>query len=157
MSRRAARLVARLVVLVFTVALCTLSAPGSAWATTNWVVHLAASSKALARATALPAAPSSITASCAAPTTSKTIKVTWGAVTHATGYSVYQSTTSATGTYTLAASGIATTSWTSGSLTASTNYWFEVVAVVGTNWSSANSSASAESTIHSTNPFCAQP
>ena len=78
-------------------------------------------------------------------------------MTHAKSYSVYESTTSATGTYTLAASGITTTSWTSGTLTASTNYWFEVLALVGTTWSSAKSSASPESTMHSSNPFCVQP
>jgi hypothetical protein len=136
---------------------CSLTDTGSAWATTSWVVRLTAGSRAEARATALPAAPASVTAACAAPTTAKTIKVSWGAITHATSYSVYESTTSATGTYTVAASGITTTSWTSGTLTANTNYWFEVVTAVGTNWSSANSSASAESTIHSSNPFCAQP
>jgi len=34
---------------------------------------------------------------------------------------------------------------------------FEVVAVVGNNWASTKSSASAESTINGTNPFCVQP
>ncbi len=102
-------------------------------------------------------APSGAAAACAAPTTSKTIKVSWNAVTHATSYPVYDSTTSATGTYSLVASGVSTTSWTSGTLTAGTNYWFEVVTVIGSNWVSAKSSATAESTINSLSPFCVQP
>jgi len=89
-----------------------------------------------------------------APTTSKTIKVTWSATTHATSYSVYESTTTVTGTYNLVASGVATNSWTSGTLTTG-NYWFEVVALIGTNWTSTKSSATGESTINSSN--CIQP
>ncbi len=146
-----------LVVLVVGTALSIACASGPAWAATNWVDHLATGSKGEAQAQALPAAPASPAAACAAPTTSKTIKVTWSAVAHATAYSVYESTTSATGTYSLVASGVATTSWTSGTLTSGTNYWFEVVAVVGSNWSSSKSSATAESTINSSNPFCVQP
>ena len=79
------------------------------------------------------------------------------AVTHATTYTVYDSTTSATGTYTSVASGVTTTSWTSGTLTAGTNYWFEVTVSVGSNWASAKSTATGESTINSTTPFCVQP
>ena len=94
-----------------------------------------------AHAQALPSAPTGVTAACAAPTTSKTIKVSWTAVTHATTYSVYDSTTSATGTYSLIASGVATTSWTSGTLTSGTHYWFEVTVNVGSNWASAKSTA----------------
>jgi cellulose 1,4-beta-cellobiosidase len=88
---------------------------------------------------------------------SKTIKVSWTAVTHATTYTVYDSTTSATGTYSSVAAGVATTSWTSGTLSSGTNYWFEVTASVGSNWTTAKSSATAESTINSTSPYCSQP
>jgi hypothetical protein len=126
-------------------------------AASNWLVNVAASSKGESQASVLPVAPTGIAASCAAPTTSKTIKVTWNAVTHATTYSIYDSTTTAGGTYSLIASGVSTTSWTSGALTSGTNYWFEVVAIVGSHWASVKSSASAESTINSTNPFCVQP
>ena len=118
---------------------------------------LAASSKGEAHAQALPSAPTGVSAACAAPTTSKTIKVSWSAVTHATNYSVYDSTTSATGTYSLVASGVATTSWTSGTLITGTHYWFEVTVTVGSNWASAKSSATAQSTINGANPFCTQP
>jgi len=138
-------------------ALSTVWASGPAWAATNWLVHLASASKGEAAAQTLPAAPASPAASCSSPLSTMTIKVTWSAVTHATTYSVYDSTTSATGTYSLVASGVATTSWTSGTLTSGTNYWFKVVAVVGSNWSSSKSSATAESTINSSSPFCVQP
>jgi len=129
----------------------------AAWAAGNWVVHAAAGSSGEAHAQALPSAPTGVSAACAAPTTAKTIKVSWSAVTHATNYSVYDSTTSATGTYTLVASGVATTSWTSAALTTGTNYWFEVTVNFGSNWASAKSGATGESTINGTNPFCVQP
>jgi len=123
----------------------------------NWVVHVAAGSKGEAHAQALPSAPTGVSATCAAPTISKTIKVSWTAVTHATNYAVYDSTTSATGPYSSIASGVATTSWTSGTLTTGTNYWFEVTVNFGSNWVSAKSSATGESTINGVNPFCIQP
>jgi len=126
-------------------------------AATNWAVHVASTNSGEAHAQVLPAAPASPAASCAAPTTSKTIKVTWSAVTHATTYSVFEATTSATGTYSSVATGVTTTSWTSGTLTAGTNYWFEVTALIGTNWTSVKSAATGESTINSSNPFCIQP
>jgi fibronectin type 3 domain-containing protein len=128
---------------------------GVASGATSWIVVLHAASAGEGRAQALPATPTSVAASCPAPTTSKTIKVAWNAVTHATSYSIYDSTTSATGTYTLVTS-VTTTSWTSGIL-ATGNYWYEVTASIGTNWASAKSSASGESTINSFSPFCVQP
>jgi fibronectin type 3 domain-containing protein len=128
---------------------------GAAAGATSWVVVLHASSAGEGHAQTLPSAPTSVTASCPAPTTSKTITVTWGAVTHATTYSIYDSTTSATGTYTLVTS-VSTTSYTSGTL-ATGNYWYEVTASIGTNWASGKSTASGESTIQSSNPFCKQP
>lgn len=129
---------------------------GPAWGATSWIVTLHSNSAGESTAQALPAAPTGSAASCPTPTTSKTIKVTWSAVTHATTYSVYDSTTSATGTYTVVASGISTTSWTSGTL-ATGNYWYEVTASVGTNWTSAKSSATGETTIETTSPVCKQP
>jgi len=150
------RLGTLLVVLVVGAASSVLTASGAAWAATNWVVHLATGSKGEAHALTLPSAPGSPAASCAAPTTAKTITVTWSAVTHATGYTIYDSTTSATGSYSQI--GTSTTSpWTSSTLTSGTNYWFEVVANIGSNWSSVKSSATGESTINSSSPYCAQP
>jgi hypothetical protein len=129
----------------------------AACAAGNWVVHVAAASSGESHAQALPSAPTGVSASCAAPATSKTIKVSWSAVTHATAYSVYDSTTTATGTYSLIASGVATTSWTSAALTSGTHYWFEVVADIGSNWASVKSAATVQSTINALTPFCTQP
>jgi hypothetical protein len=123
----------------------------------NWVATVATGSKGESKATSLPATPGSVGATCAAPTTAKTIKVTWSAVSLATSYSVYDATTSASGTYTQVASGLTGTSWTSSTLTSGTNYWFKVTALIGTKWASAQSAASPESTINNTSPFCVQP
>ena len=138
--------------------LLTWPAPPAAWAASTWTVQLAASSSGEAQSQALPAAPSGVAAACAAPTTSKTIKVTWSAVTHATNYAIYQatSTTSTPGTYTKVTT-VTTLSYTTAALTAGTNYWYKVVTDIGTNWASAQSSATGESTINSANPFCVQP
>jgi len=130
----------------------------AAWAASSWTVQPAASSSGQAQAQALPAAPSGVAAACNAPSTSKVIKVTWSAVAHATNYALYQatSTTSTPGAYTKVTT-LTTTSWTSGTLTAGTNYWYEVVTDIGTNWASAASTATGESTINSANPYCVQP
>lgn len=143
-----------LVVVAIACALSVFATSGTAWAATNWLVHVATTTSGESHAQALPAAPTTATATCAAPTTSKTVTVTWSAVAHATAYAVYESTTTATGTYSVVASGVASTTWTSGTLTAGTHYWFEVLADVGTNWAGARSAATAERTINSSNPFC---
>ena len=124
---------------------------------TNWSAPVASGSKGESQSKALPAAPGGVGAACAAPTTSKTVKVTWSAVSLATGYPVYDSTTSATGSYTLVASGVTGTAWTSGTLTNNTNYWFEVTALIAANWASVTSAASPESTIKPQSPLCVQP
>ena len=139
------------------VGLLLASTMGAAWAATNWTVTLHAASSGAGHSQTVPSAPTGVTAACIAPTTSKTIKVSWTAVSHATTYTVYDSTTSATGTYSSIATGVTTTSWTSGTLNAGTNYWFEVTVSVGSNWTSAKSSATGESTINTLTPFCVQP
>lgn len=153
-GRRSSLLVAAPIALV---GLLLASSTGAAWAATNWTVPLRTASSGESHSQTVPSAPSGVTAACAAPTTAKTIKVSWSAVTHATAYTVYDSTTSSTGTYTSIATGVTGTSWTSGTLTAGTNYWFEVTASVGSNWASAKSTATGESTINSISPFCVQP
>jgi hypothetical protein len=119
-------------------------AAGPAFASA-WVAHLAAGSFGESQATTLPASPTGLAAACQSGTGSKII-VTWNSVTKATSYTVYDSTTSATGTYSVIASGVTGTSWTSGSLS-NGNYWFEVSASIGTNWTGSRSSASAQRTI----------
>jgi hypothetical protein len=154
MGRRGALLVAAPIAAA---GLLLSSGPGVAWGATSWLVPVGASSSAEGRSEPIPSAPTGATAACAAPTSSKTIKVSWTAVTHATTYTIYDATTSATGTYSVAASGVSGTSWTSGNLSNNTNYWFEVTASVGSNWTSVTSSATAESTIRNQSPFCQQP
>ena len=139
---------ALLVVVVIASALSVFASSGTAWAAGNWAVHLAASSGE-AHAQALPAAPASPAATCTSPASNRTVLVGWTAVTHATTYAVWESTTTAGGTYTQVVSGVTTTSWTTGVLSAG-NYFFEVVANVGTNWSSAKSAATAQRTLTST-------
>lgn len=153
-GRRSTFLVATPIALV---SLLLASSTGAAWAATNWIVTLHTASSGEGRSQASPSAPTGVAAACNAPTTAKTIKVTWTAVVHATTYTIYDSTTSATGTYSAIATGVTTTSWTSSTLTSGTNYWFEVTASIGSNWTSAKSSASGESTINSLSPFCVQP
>ena len=82
---------------------------------TSWVVTLQSNSAGEGQAQALPAAPAGVAAACNSPTTSKTINVAWNTVAHATTYSVYDSTTSSTGTYSLAAGGAELLSWTTSS------------------------------------------
>jgi hypothetical protein len=129
--------------------LAALSLPlpsGTASAAANWTVGLKTGGSGEAKAQALPAAPSPIS-SCATPATGKKVTVTWAAVTHATGYAIYQSNTTATGTYTLQTT-VTTLTWTSAAL-ATGNYWYEVVTNIGTNWASAKSAATTQRTISS--------
>jgi hypothetical protein len=129
------------------VATIVLSATGTA-AASNWVGVLGLGSHGEAQARVLPSAPSGVSAACTSAF-AKTIKVTWNTVATATTYSVYESTTSASTGYSLAASGVAGTSWTSGTLSNAT-YWFEVAAFIGTKWASPNSAATAS---HAINTF----
>jgi hypothetical protein len=73
-----------------------------------------------------------VTATCVTGT--KTVNVSWSAVTHAASYTVQQSTTSATAGFSNAVSGVTATNWTTGTLS-NGSYWYSVVAVAG-NWSS---------------------
>jgi hypothetical protein len=78
--------------------------------------------------------------------------VSWSPVPRAT-FLIYQSTTSATGTYSFLTT-TASTSWTSGTLTSGTTYWYEVRTAFSASWIGANSTASSGHTIRSTAPFC---
>jgi hypothetical protein len=117
-----------------------------AWAGT-WTVGLSTGSKGQAHSLPV-ASPTGVTSSCPAPTTSRTVRVSWTAISHAT-FSVYVSTTSATSGYSLTASGVTGSNWTSGTLTSGT-YWFEVATVYSTAWTSARSAAAASRVISST-------
>ncbi|MDT7551061.1 MAG: hypothetical protein QOE84_3455 [Actinomycetota bacterium] len=113
----------------------------------NWAAALVGGSAGGARAAVSPTVPAGVSVACVSATT-KTLIVSWSAVAHAT-YTIYQSTTSATTGFSVAKSGNATTSWTSAVLPLGT-YWFQVAAVVGTNWKSANSAAPPSHVIKST-------
>jgi hypothetical protein len=127
-------------------ALNLLVSPETAGASANWTVGLKTGGSGEAHAQALPVAPAA-TSACAAPTSGKKVTVSWTAVTHATGYAIYQSTTTATGTYTLQAT-VTTATWTSATL-ATGSYWYEVVTDIGTNWAGAKSAATAQRSISS--------
>lgn len=133
----------------FASALSVPAASGTAWAAGNWTVHVATVNSGQAHAQPLPAAPASPVAACTTPASARTVKVSWTAVTHATTYAVWESTTTATGTYTQVMTGVTTTSWTTGVL-ATGHYFFEVVANVGTNWASVKSAATAQRTLTAT-------
>lgn len=122
-----------------------LSAPGQVASATSWATVLRAGSSGEALAQTLPSAPSGPAASCKTATSSAVI-VSWAAATHATTYTVYQSTTSATTGFSVAAHGIATTSWTSSALNTG-NYWFKVTVTVGSNWASSQSTSTLEATV----------
>jgi hypothetical protein len=126
--------------------LSLLISSGSAWGAGNWIVHVATVNSAEAKAQALPTAPAP-TAACSTPTSARTVVVSWAAITHATHYGVYQSTTVG-GTYTLQTT-VTTLTWTTAVLAANT-YFYEVVANIGTNWASAKSAATAKRTVTST-------
>lgn len=142
----------KVVAIVVTAALA-ITAGGPALAS-SWVDPLAGGSTAEATAGALPPPPATVGAACLSPTAS-IITVAWTGVGRATSYSVFDTTTSATGTYNQVATGITGTSWSSGKL-ATGNYWFEVRDAVGANWIGALSVPSVETTVVR-NKSCVQP
>jgi hypothetical protein len=124
-------------------AACGVASP-AAWAT-SWPVTLQSNSRGEGHAQTLPAPPANPIAQCTA--TALQITVSWSAVPHAATYTVYQSTTSASGPYTAAATGLTTTTWTSSVPLAAGTYWYEITATIGTTWISAASTATAPRTI----------
>jgi len=115
-------------------------------ASTTWSVTLRSGSTAQALSQGLPAAPTGVAAACTGLLLSPKANVTWSAVTHATSYAVFQSSTSSTSGFSQVASGIVTTSWTSSALGTGT-FWFRVVAYDGTNWAGPQSSSSNSITV----------
>jgi hypothetical protein len=132
-----------------------LLAGASSASASNWSVPLAAGGAGEATARALPPDPTGAAAACSG-LVGGTVKVTWNAVTLATSYSISESTTSASGGYSVVASSVTGTSWTSPALSAG-NYWFEVAAGIGIHWLGPNSSPTGESTIAVLSLICSQP
>ena len=105
-----------------------LALPVSATAT-NWNVAATIPKGGQAASSVFVVAPTGVSESCGSLFTPK-ITVSWTASTGATGYKIYVSTTSSSSGFTLAASGVSGTSWTSGTLTNAT-YWYSVSATYG--------------------------
>jgi hypothetical protein len=125
----------------------SLLAAASASNASSWSVSTSSTlGQALAATLAAPSAPAS---SCASNTTAT---VSWSAVGHATGYAVYQATSSS-GPYSLVATTAGTT-WTSGTLPPGSTYFWKVASRAATNWLSAQSGATAGRTLSSTPNRC---
>lgn len=91
-------------------------------------------------------APSSPTSVAATPVSASVINVTWGAVSGATGYNVYRSTTSPVAISTankITASPVVDTGLGDSGLTASTQYFYKVTAVNAAGESAASAEATA--------------
>lgn len=123
---------------------CLAAGAPTAWAA-GWPVVLQGASTALAKAGPLPPPPATVTATCTTPL-GLTIGVSWSAVARATSYTVYRSTTSATSGFSVLASGVAATSYTTAALLPGT-YWFEVESDLNSTWKGAPSTATAPRTI----------
>jgi hypothetical protein len=113
----------------------------SAWAS-SWTPGLAASSSSEAHGQPLPGAPSA-TATCSGFIGN--IVINWTAISPVTSYSVYQSSTSASGPYSVIKSGLTTTTYTQTGLLGT--YWFEVSATLGSNWAGPLSAPTQQRTI----------
>jgi hypothetical protein len=130
---------------------CTAGMAGMAGAS-GWGAGLAGGSSGEGIGGGLPPQTTGATSACTSLVLGTTVQVTWTAITppaHGNPtitYSVLESTMSATGPYTVAASGITGTSWTSPSLPGG-HYWFEVEAVYGGLWVGPVSAATAERSI----------
>ncbi len=149
----APRPLAPLFAAVLTAACLLWAVPASA---TTWAAALGSGSHGESQAKPAPSPPATVSTVCVAPATERVVTVSWTAVTDATTYSIFKSTSTSTGSYSSTATGLTGTSWESGTL-ATGNVWFEVEAFVGTNWVSAKSSASNETTLASSNPECKVP
>lgn len=105
-----------------------------------WPVPGGGAAHALALSGGAPAAPAGVTSSCVSALSNQVI-VSWAAVARAHTYSVYDALLSPSGSYSLLASGVSGTSYTTPGLLAGT-FYFEVAAVTGTQWQGPNSAAS---------------
>jgi hypothetical protein len=135
-------------VVALTVTVALIGAVGIAVATA-WTVSVAAGSKAQAQAPSATPVPTGVTATCVS-STQTTVTVTWTAETGAQTYTVYDSTTSATGPWTsLGPVTAPTVTYTSGSLTPAGGYYFAVTTTLSdAAWgASTQSTASAKRTI----------
>jgi hypothetical protein len=136
----------RRVPLAVAIALAVVLARTLVGASTHWQPTLKTGMTAESKATAKPAAPGSVTASCYSSSRQK-VTVSWSAVTHATSYTVWENSTSS------ATASVTTTSWTSATLSATT-YRFKVSANFGTKWKGTKSGYTSTITISTSTPKC---
>jgi hypothetical protein len=131
--------------LVTATLLTVATASGVADAATPWTVSLAAASGGQSQAGTL-TAPTGLTSSCSGnQNLNKTpVNLSWLAASHAANYTVSQAT-SANGTYTVIATGVAGTTYSTTPATAGTYYW--KVAAANGNWSSPSSGPSPPRTV----------
>jgi len=122
------RLPSRTSTLIAAVAI-TLSGVTGIAAATAWVVGLSGG-KGQGKSQTQPPAPTGTPTATCTSAFAQTVKITWAAVTHATSYTIYDSTTGTGGTYNSLATGVTTSPYTTASLAAGT-YYFKVAAVVG--------------------------
>ena len=115
-----------------------LALPVSATAT-NWTVGATVTKGGQAASSTFVLAPTGVTDTCPAFVGTK-INVAWTASVGATGYKIYVSTTSSSAGFSLVASGVTGTSWTSGSLPNAT-YWYSVSATYGSSGETAATAA----------------
>jgi hypothetical protein len=106
----------------------------------NWTVSGTPGSHGEAQSSTPPAAPSGVLAGCGS--SRGTIGLAWSSVSHASSYIVLDATTSATGPYSVLASGVTIPLYQTGGMSNNKTYWFEVEAQVGSSWVSARSAAS---------------
>lgn len=112
----------------------------------SWNVVATANPTGLAQALT-PQPPATVTATCPAPLTDRTITVSWSSADPATSYVVYRSTTSATDGFTAIATGVTSTTWTDAALKKGT-YWYAVATVAGSStWISSMSNPTDARTI----------
>lgn len=121
-------------------------------AAASWVVPLASSNGSEARAAGPPPTPQGVTAACV--TLQPRITIAWSAAAGATSYVVLESTTSASGPFSVVGTAAGTQLTTSA--LAVGNYWFAVESQLGADWVSAASSSTSESTI-ALSLLCVQP
>jgi hypothetical protein len=118
-----------------------LAGPQAALAATNWLVGRDGTNGGAGRAEPLPAAPGGVNAACVS-LLGWSIKVTWNSVPHASSYTIYRSTSSASSgfaVYETVDGG--TNSYTDANFSVLTSYWYRVTATVGTNWTGPQSAS----------------
>ena len=121
--------------------------PQAASAATNWIVGNGGTNGGAGRAQSLPSAPTGIDAECLS-LVGWTINVTWSSVPHASGYTIYRSTSSASSGFSVYATVNGnTTSYSDANFSILTSYWYRVTVTVGANWVSAQSASSPKRSI----------